>query len=97
MSLHFIARRRRIVIDTLIALTSATVALALIVAIDSRSGSQLARMISAAPADGGVAVQMRDDTMMMARSFLDLVQVHGPLTTFVGVGMLLMLFMLRMK
>ena len=94
---HFRARGRRAIIDTLIALASATVALSIVVAIDSRSGSQMARMVRAPRADGGVVMQVREDTMTFARSTWEMAQTHAPLTTFAGVGAILVLFMLRMK
>ena len=91
-------RARRFVIDTLIALASLSVVLTLVVAIDSSSGDQMARAImKSTPTDGRVAMQMRDDGMTLVRTAVDKAQMHAPLTTFVGVSMVLVLFMLRMK
>jgi hypothetical protein len=91
-------RARRFVIDALIALASLTVVVTLVVAIDSTTGDQVARAIrKGAPADGRVAVQLREDGMNLMRTAMDTAQMHAPLTTFVGVSLVLMLFMLRMK
>lgn len=91
-------RARRFVIDALIAVASLTVVLMIVVAIDSSSGDQLARTISkSAPADGRMAVQLRDDGMTLMRTAMDMAEMHAPLTTFVSVSAVLMLFMLRMK
>ena len=90
-------RARRFVIDTLIAVASLTVVLTLVVAIDSSSGDQVARALKKSAASGGVAVQVREDGMTLMRTAMDKAQMHAPLTTFVGVSVVLMLFMLRMK
>jgi len=90
-------RARRFVIDTLIAVASLTVVLTLVVAIDSSSGDQVARALKKGAAGGGVAMQVREDGMTLMRTAMDKAQMHAPLTTFVGVSVVLMLFMLRMK
>jgi hypothetical protein len=94
---HSGARVRRAIIDTLIALASVTVVLSILVAIDSRAGSELARMVKAPRTNSGVVLQARDETVNLFRSGWETAQTHAPLTTFVGVGAILVLFMLRMK
>ena len=90
-------RARRFVIDTLIAVASLTVVVTLVVAIDSSSGDQVARALKKGATSGSVAVQAREDGMTLMRTAMDKAQMHAPLTTFVGVSVVLMLFMLRMK
>lgn len=95
---NFRGRGRRAIIDALIAVASLTVALAIAVAIDARSGDQLARAITySAPPGGRRAVQVHDDAMTLARSMWDMSQMHAPLMTFAGVGAILVLFMIRTK
>jgi hypothetical protein len=91
-------RARRFAIDALIAVASLSVVLTLVVAIDRSTGDQVARaMKKSVPADGRVAMQVRDDGMTLVRSAVDMAQMHAPLATFVSVSAVLVLFMLRMK
>ena len=84
-------------IDVLLVVASLTAVTALVVTIDGANGGQVARALSSAPAEGKVAVQMRDEAMTVARSVWDMSQMHAPLATFAAVGAVLVLFMLRIK
>lgn len=91
-------RGRRTLIDALIALASLTAVFALVVAIDDRAGDQVARVLqSGTSPDGRVAVQLREDTMTLARSVWEMCRLHAPLMTFAGVAAVLVLFMIRTK
>lgn len=91
-------RGQRAVIDALIAVASLTATVAIVMAIEPRAGAQLTHaMAPSTPAAASVAVHMRDETMSVARSFMEMTQMHAPLTAFVAVGAILMLFMLRAK
>lgn len=94
---YFRGRRRRLVIDALVALASIVVAGAIVISIDSRAGGQMARIVRGTPSEASIAVQLRDDTMTAARSAWEMSQLHAPLAAFAGVGAILMLFMLRAK
>lgn len=85
------------VVDALIALASMAVAVALVVAIDSRAGTQIARVVRSTSSESSVAVQVRDETMTAARSAWEMSRMHAPLAAFVGVGAILVLFMIRTK
>jgi hypothetical protein len=95
---HYRARGRRWILDTLIALASATVALAVVVLIDSRAGSQMAPLLQdGARSASSLAAQTRSETVTLVRTGWEMAQLHAPLMTFVAIGTLLMLFMIRMK
>lgn len=94
---YYRGRGRRVIVDTLIALASMTVAVAIVVAIDSRAGAQIARVVRGTSTESSVAAQMRDETMTAARSAWEMSRLHAPLAAFAGVGVILVLFMLRTK
>jgi hypothetical protein len=97
VSLAHRGRGRRWAIDALIGVASLTVALALVVVIDSQTGNNVARAVRATPNHGQVAAQLRDDTMTTARSMWEMARANAPLATFAGVGAILVLFMIRTK
>jgi hypothetical protein len=85
-------------LDALIAATSLMVLCAIIVTIDGRAGDELARLATKHAADtGGVAVQLHDGVTHATRSAVELSHVYGPLMTFSGIALVLVLVMVRTK
>ena len=84
-------------LDALIAATSLMVLCAIIVTIDGRAGDQLARLVTKLAGSPGVAVQLHDDVTHATRSAVELSHVYGPLMTFSGIALVLVLVMVRTK